>query len=63
MQISKPGRTASDRKAKLQIRRALNAHAGQLAEKALAKALQGDGHALLACTQLLSIAATPPASK
>lgn len=33
----------------------LNRHAGALAEKALRRALEGDGHALLACATLLAL--------
>ncbi len=34
-------------------RRILNKYSAQLAEKALAKALQGDGAAILACSNML----------
>lgn len=38
------------------LRRKLNASAGALAEKVLAKALTGDSTAQLACAELLSLA-------
>lgn len=63
MQVGKRGRTNSDDKARLQIRRALNGHAGQIAEKSLVRALQGDPTALLACAQLLTLAAKPEQPK
>lgn len=52
MQIGRSGPTCSTRKAAFQVRRALTRHTGQLAEIALAKAIQGDSTALLACAVL-----------
>jgi len=47
------GRTKLPSTIHREVRRTLNAYAQPLAEKALAKALQGDGAALLACANLL----------
>lgn len=63
MQLRTSGPTCPDAKATYQIRRALNQQAGQIAEKSLAKALQGDAQALLACAVLLLVAATQKGTK
>ena len=43
-----------------ELSRALNRHAGSLAEKTLAKALQGDSTAQLACAELLKLGMYQP---
>jgi hypothetical protein len=48
-----PGRTKLASTIHRENRRVLNKYSEQLTEKALAKALQGDGAALLACSNLL----------
>ena len=50
------GRSVSMRTASRQVRRALNGYAGQLAEKALARALAGDGAALQAVVAMFVVA-------
>jgi hypothetical protein len=59
MQLGKMGRTNSDSRARLDVRRVLNGHAGQLAEHALAGALRGEAAAILASALLLVFAAKP----
>lgn len=51
-----PGRTKLPSTIRREVRRELNGYAGALAAQALAKALQGDGAALLACATLLTAA-------
>ncbi len=48
-----PGRTKLASTIHKENRRLLNGYSQTLTEKALAKALQGDGAALLACSNLL----------
>lgn len=48
-----PGRTKLASTIHRENRRLLNGYSQTLTEKALAKALQGDGAALLACSNLL----------
>lgn len=48
------GRPKSENTIRREIRRVMNANAAALAEKTLAKALQGDSHAMLAASQLLA---------
>lgn len=57
MTASKPrGRITATATVTRDLRRKLNAAAGALAEKTLAKALTGDSTAQLACAELLSLA-------
>lgn len=49
------GRIVAGATVSKELRRTLNAAAGALAEKTLAKALQGDSTAQLACATLLAI--------
>lgn len=50
------GRFRSNSTLRRDLRRTFNGAESALAEKALAKALQGDSAALLACAQLLTLA-------
>lgn len=53
------GRIVAGATVSKELRRTLNAAAGALAEKTLAKALSGDSTAQLACAQMLALANTP----
>lgn len=50
------GRTKLPSTLRREVRRTLNGYSQQLAEKSLAKALTGDGPALLACATLIEFA-------
>lgn len=49
------GRIKADATVKRELRRSLNSAASTLAEKTLAKALQGDSTAMLAASNLLAL--------
>lgn len=53
MSLPHPGRTKSVNTIHREVRRTLNGYSQALVEKSLAKALSGDGAALLACSNLL----------
>ena len=53
MSESHPGRFKTASTIMKEVRRTLNGYSQALTEKALAKALAGDGAALLACSNLL----------
>lgn len=57
------GRPTSERTIRRQVRQVLGSHVPQLAEKALAKGLQGDVQALQVCADLLALAITEPSPK
>lgn len=57
------GRTKSVNTLQREVRRTLNGYTSQLAEKSLAKALSGDGSALLACATLIEFANREEAKK
>jgi hypothetical protein len=60
MTATRPGRFKTAAKINQENRQILNKYSSTLTEKALAKALTGDGPALLACTQLLLAANQEP---
>ena len=62
MNAATTGRIKAASTVNREIRRTLNANAAPLAEKILAKALQGDSTAMLAASNLL-LAANQPAIK
>ncbi len=57
------GRTKLPSTLQREVRRTLNGYTNQLAEKSLAKALAGDGPALLACATLIEFANREEAKK
>ncbi len=63
MSTTKRGRTIATTTVARDLRRTLNSAAGALAEKTLAKALQGDATAQLACAELLALANKPISSQ
>lgn len=60
MQVDRGGRTPAARTVRKEVSRVMNKSAHQLAEKVLAKALQGDSSAQLAAVKLLQLGMTEP---
>ena len=63
MSESRPGRFKTAATIHRENRQVLNKYSQQITEKALAKALAGDGSALLACSNLLLAANQPEPRK